>query len=76
VEHPVPGVPVPLGRQQAGPAGSRHAAAQQEDVGFLAGLQYPQLGVDRGQLGALGDVRTPTIADLFVAMMSNSRSDK
>jgi ABC-2 type transport system ATP-binding protein len=27
-------------------------------------------GVDRGQLAALGDVRTPTIADLFVAMMS------
>ena len=28
--------------------------------------------VDRGQLAALGDVRTPTIADLFVAMMTNS----
>jgi ABC-2 type transport system ATP-binding protein len=28
--------------------------------------------VDRGQLAALGDVRTPTIADLFVAVMSNS----
>jgi ABC-2 type transport system ATP-binding protein len=27
---------------------------------------------DRGQLGALGDVRTPTIADLFVAVMTNS----
>ena len=27
--------------------------------------------VDRGQLAALGDVRTPSIADLFVAVMSN-----
>ena len=27
--------------------------------------------VDRGQLAALGDVRTPNIADLFVAVMSN-----
>jgi ABC-2 type transport system ATP-binding protein len=29
--------------------------------------------VDRGQLSALGDVRTPTIADLFVAVMTNSK---
>ena len=28
--------------------------------------------VDRGQLAALGEVRTPTIADLFVAVMTNS----
>ena len=28
--------------------------------------------IDRGQLAALGDVRTPTIADLFVAVMTNS----
>jgi ABC-2 type transport system ATP-binding protein len=28
--------------------------------------------VDRGQLAALGDVRTPSIADLFVAVMSNN----
>ena len=28
--------------------------------------------VDRAQLAALGDVRTPTIADLFVAMMTKS----
>jgi ABC-2 type transport system ATP-binding protein len=28
--------------------------------------------VDRNQLAALGDVRTPTIADLFVAVMTNS----
>jgi len=27
--------------------------------------------VDRQQLGALGDVRTPSIADLFVAILSN-----
>jgi hypothetical protein len=26
--------------------------------------------VDRGQLAALGEVRTPSIADLFVAVMS------
>ncbi len=30
--------------------------------------------VDRGQLAALGDVRTPSIADLFVAVMSNPQS--
>jgi len=29
-------------------------------------------GVDRKQLAALGDVRTPSIADLFVAMMGNT----
>ena len=28
--------------------------------------------VDRGQLSAIGDVRTPSIADLFVAIMSNN----
>ena len=27
---------------------------------------------DRAQLAALGDIRTPSIADLFVAIMSNS----
>ena len=31
-------------------------------------------GVDRQQLTALGDVRTPTIADLFVAVMGNPAS--
>ena len=30
-------------------------------------------GVDRGQLAALGDVRTPGIADLFVAVMGGGR---
>ena len=30
-------------------------------------------GVDRQQLAALGDVRTPAIADLFVAIMSSRR---
>ena len=29
-------------------------------------------GADRNQLAALGDVRTPSIADLFVAVMSNN----
>src|SRR5438445_9571648 len=29
-------------------------------------------GADRNQLAAIGDVRTPSIADLFVAVMSNS----
>ena len=29
-------------------------------------------GADRNQLAAFGDIRTPTIADLFVAVMSNS----
>ena len=29
--------------------------------------------VDRAQLAAMGDVRTPSIADLFVAVMSNSQ---
>jgi ABC-2 type transport system ATP-binding protein len=28
-------------------------------------------GVERPQLAALGEVRTPGIADLFVAVMSN-----
>jgi len=30
-------------------------------------------GVERGQLAALGEVRTPSIADLFVAVMTNQR---
>src|SRR2546423_8992254 len=33
-------------------------------------------GVDRGQLSAMGDVRTPSIADLFVAVMSNHATAK
>ena len=32
--------------------------------------------VDRGQLAALGEVRTPSIADLFVAMLSDKPGDK
>jgi len=32
--------------------------------------------VDRNQLAALGDVRTPSIADLFVAIMSNSKTQE
>jgi len=32
-------------------------------------------GVDRGQISAMGDVRTPSIADLFVAVMNNHQSD-
>ena len=31
--------------------------------------------VDRGQLAALGEVRTPSIADLFVAVMSNKTGE-
>jgi ABC-2 type transport system ATP-binding protein len=31
--------------------------------------------VDRGQLAALGDVRKPSIADLFVAVMGNPQSE-
>src|SRR5881275_1626742 len=33
-------------------------------------------GVDRQQLAVLGDVRTPSIADLFVAMLSDKPGDK
>jgi ABC-2 type transport system ATP-binding protein len=33
-------------------------------------------GVDRGQLAALGDVRRPSIADLFVAVMGNSTNPR
>src|SRR5216117_404695 len=33
-------------------------------------------GVDRQQLAAIGDVRTPSIADLFVAMLSDKPGDK
>ena len=32
--------------------------------------------VDRGQLAALGEVRTPSIADLFVAVMSKKEASK
>ena len=32
--------------------------------------------VDRQQLAALGEVRTPSIADLFVAMLGNKPADK
>ena len=33
-------------------------------------------GVDRDQLAALGEVRTPSIADLFVAVIGSSRADR
>ena len=33
-------------------------------------------GADRNQLSAMGEVRTPSIADLFVAVMSNSQVKK
>jgi ABC-2 type transport system ATP-binding protein len=33
-------------------------------------------GVDRNQLAAFGDVRTPTIADLFVAVVGNMTGDR
>jgi ABC-2 type transport system ATP-binding protein len=32
--------------------------------------------VDRQQLAALGDVRTPSIADLFVALMGNDANQQ
>jgi len=32
--------------------------------------------VDRARLAALGDVRRPSIADLFVAVMTNNAADK
>jgi hypothetical protein len=32
--------------------------------------------VDRNQLAALGDVRTPSIADLFVAVMSDKATEE
>jgi ABC-2 type transport system ATP-binding protein len=32
-------------------------------------------GADRGQLAALGEVRTPSIADLFVAVMSKPKAE-
>ena len=46
----MPGVAVALGGEQAGPPVG-HAAADQEDVGFLAGFQDAELGVDGGQFG-------------------------
>ena len=51
VEQPVPRVPVALGREQAGPVGAGDVAADQVDVGFLAGLQDAELRVDRGEIG-------------------------
>ena len=33
-------------------------------------------GADRNQLSAMGEVRTPSIADLFVAVMSNNQKPK
>ena len=51
VEQPAGRVPVPLRGEQAGPTGSRHAAPQQEHVGFLACLYDAQLVVDGGELG-------------------------
>ena len=47
----MPVVAVALGRQQAGPLGVGHLAAEQEDVGLLAGLEHPELVVDRAELG-------------------------
>jgi ABC-2 type transport system ATP-binding protein len=30
-------------------------------------------GIDRAQIAALGDVRTPSVADLFVAVMEGGK---
>ena len=52
VEEPVLGIAVPLSGEQAGlAAGHRHSPADQEYVGFLAGLDDAKLGVDGGQVG-------------------------
>src|SRR5256714_5560249 len=51
MEHPMLARPVPLGRQQTLPVGTRYAAADEHDVGFFAGLHHSKLGVDRRQLG-------------------------
>jgi hypothetical protein len=51
VEQPVIGVAVALGGQQAAPAGAGNRPLQQVDVGLFTGLEHPQLGVDRGQVG-------------------------
>ena len=51
VEQPVVRVAVPLRGKQAGPLRAWHGTPEQIDVGFLAGLQDAELGVDRGELG-------------------------
>jgi ABC-2 type transport system ATP-binding protein len=45
-----------------------HPIAERQGVGQSV-LTFD--GVDRQELAALGDVRTPTVADLFVAVMGN-----
>jgi hypothetical protein len=47
VEHPVLGVAVALGGEQAGPA-LRDPAPDQEDIRFLARLEDAELGVHGG----------------------------
>jgi len=51
VKLPVRRLAVPLSCEQAGPVGAGHAPADEVDVGFLAGFQDAELGVDGGELG-------------------------
>jgi hypothetical protein len=52
MEKPVLRVPVPFRGEQAGlAAGDGHSPANQENVGFLAGLDDAELGVDGGEVG-------------------------
>ena len=56
----------------------RSTGAQADSRAPGARSQHPAVRsldhVDRQQLAALGDVRTPSIADLFVAVMGNNRA--
>jgi len=51
VELAVRRVPVALGGKQAGPLCPRHAAANEEDVGFFSGLEDAEFVVDRRKVG-------------------------
>ena len=51
MELAVLGGPIALRREHDGLVGVGHGALEQEDVGFLAGLENPKLGVDRGTVG-------------------------
>ena len=49
---------------------------QQIDHRQLDGQNLDRQQLDRQQLAALGDVRTPSIADLFVAVLTNKRGNQ
>ena len=76
VQHGTVGVGLP-GSDGASGADRGGAGTQANARASDAGPQHSLFhNGDRQQLAALGDIRTPSVADLFVAMLANTQAEK